>query len=85
MGRFTGDFAYQVSDEAVRGTTELRLTVSDVRGQIVWQKSVRPSQSGVREISWNGSSAPSGLYVLHVRAVQNGKSYEATQRGMKLR
>jgi endo-1,4-beta-xylanase len=85
VGRFTGDFAYQVSEEAVRGTTELRLTVSDVRGQIVWQKSVRPSQSGAREISWNGSSAPSGLYIMHVRAVQNGKSHEATQRSLKLR
>jgi endo-1,4-beta-xylanase len=84
-GRFTSDFTYRIPEEAVRGTSDLSLTVSDVRGQIVWQKTVRPAQSGSREISWNGSSAPSGLYVLHVRAVQNGKSQEATQRSLKLR
>jgi endo-1,4-beta-xylanase len=84
-GRFTGDYAYQVPEAAARATSELSLTVSDLKGQVVWRKSVRPSQSGAREISWNAGSAPTGVYILHVRAVQNGKSHEAVQRSLKLR
>jgi endo-1,4-beta-xylanase len=84
-GRFTNGYAYQVPEAAVRGTSELSLTVSDLKGHVVWKKSVRPSQSGAREVSWNAGSAPSGVYILHVRAVQNGKSHEATQRSLKLR
>ncbi len=90
QGRFNGDYSYQISEDAVRRTSELSLTVSDVNGHVVWQNTLRPSQSGIREVSWNGNSAsgtvtPPGMYILHIRTIQNGQRHEATKRSLKLR
>lgn len=90
VGRFTRERAYVLPAAAAAQVERLTMTVSDVSGRVVWEKSVRPAASGAREIAWDGSAqgvrAPVGMYVARVRAVGvDGTTQEASHRYMTLR
>src|SRR5690606_31273806 len=89
-GRFTRERAYVLPAAAAAQVERLTMTVSDVSGRVVWEKSVRPAASGAHEIAWDGSAqgvrAPAGMYVARVRAVGfDGTTQDASHRYMTLR
>src|SRR5690606_28559481 len=71
VGRFTRDYAFELPEGAASQTERLTMSISDVSGRIVWEKTVRPS-AGVRAVAWDGRvagglRAPTGMYVARVR------------------
>lgn len=89
VGRFTGDYAFTLPAAAAAGTDALTMSILDVSGRIVWEKTVRPA-GGDLDLAWDGatlsgSRAPAGMYVARVRAVSGDAIQEAVRKGVRLR
>lgn len=90
VGRFTRDYAFVLPEGVAAQAGHLAMTILDASGRVVWERSVRPAASGVREIAWDGRAlgarAPSGMYIARVRVTGiDGTVQEAHHRYMKLR
>src|SRR5690606_5111086 len=57
------------------------VTVSDVRGQVVWKGAFA---SGARELAWNGENAANGLYVARLSVVDKQGRIASAERRLTL-
>ena len=88
-GRFTGDHAFRLSDDAVKAVESMVMTLADMSGRTVWSRTVHPARSGMQEIAWDGTTqsgarAPNGAYVVRIRASGAGVTQEFVRSSVKL-
>jgi hypothetical protein len=74
-------YTFGLTDEAMKSTEALTMTISDVHGRTVWSKSVNPSQDRIREVTWNGKNTSgqavsAGVYMVRMSAVNAGVTSE---------
>jgi hypothetical protein len=83
-------YTFEISPLALANTQRLTMTIRDSRGRTVWSRSLNPSRSQVREITWDGKSnggsqAAAGMYLVHVSVVRNGRETRLMERSVTLK
>jgi len=89
MDRFSKPYTYVIGEAAAKVTESLTLSITDVYGRTVWERTVNPSTTSAREISWNGvnasgSKVSSGMYIVKVAVKTAAGTPDAVRSGVKL-
>jgi flagellar hook assembly protein FlgD len=89
MSHFTKPYTYRIPESVATTTEALTLSISDSWGRTVWERTVNPSKSTTREISWNGvdskgSKVSAGMYVVKVTSKTASGTQEVVRPGVKL-
>jgi hypothetical protein len=76
---FSRAYRFTLTPAAAAATGTLTMTISDMRGRMVWTRVVHPSKDGATELVWNGRNlsgqlASAGVYLVKVTASGGGQS-----------
>jgi hypothetical protein len=75
---------------AMANTDRLTMSIRDIWGRTVWQRTIHPAESKVGEITWNGRNssgrqASAGIYVVNVTVTVGEQVSTYTRKGVTLR
>lgn len=81
-------YTFALTEDAMKSTEALTMSITDVHGRTVWSRTVNPSKDGLREVTWNGVSSTgkavsAGVYMVRVSAVNAGKTSEIVRPTVK--
>ncbi len=81
-------YTFALTEEAMKSTSALTMSITDIHGRTVWSKTVNPSKDRAREVTWNGVSSTgravaAGVYMVRVSAVNDGKTSEIVRPTVK--
>jgi Domain of unknown function (DUF2341)/Fibronectin type III domain/FlgD Ig-like domain/Putative Ig domain len=81
-------YTFALTDDAMKSTEALTMSITDIKGRTVWSKTINPSQDRVREVTWNGLSSKgnavsAGVYMVRLSAVNAGKTSEVVRPTVK--
>lgn len=81
-------YTFALTEEAMKSTSALTMSITDIHGRTVWSKTVNPSKDRAREVTWNGVSSSgravaAGVYMVRVSAVNDGKTSEIVRPTVK--
>ncbi len=76
-------FSFRIPEN---GINTVRMSAEDMMGRVVWDKDISLVKS--RVVSWNGSghdgrAVSSGMYVIRMKLLGDGKAAESIQTGIK--
>jgi len=81
-------YTFALTEDAMKSTEALTMSITDIKGRTVWSKTINPSQDRVREVTWNGLSSKgnavsAGVYMVRLSAVTAGKTSDVVRPTVK--
>lgn len=81
-------YTFALTEEAMKSTSALTMSITDVHGRTVWSRTVNPSKDRMREVTWNGltttgRAVSAGVYMVRISAENAGKTSEIVRPTVK--